>query len=67
MINKEAEIVGLIFDGNLASLGGDYGYDGRVNRAVSVHSAAIFEPLEKLYGASRLTAELRPHAGASGP
>jgi hypothetical protein len=67
VINKEAEIVGLIFDGNLASLGGDYGYDGRVNRAVSVHSAAIFKALEKVYGASRLTAELRPHSGASGP
>jgi hypothetical protein len=67
VINKEAEIVGLIFDGNLASLGGDYGYDGRVNRGVSVHSAAIFAALEKVYGASRLTAELRPHSGASGP
>jgi hypothetical protein len=66
VINREAEIVGVIFDGNLASLGGDYGYDGRVNRAVAVHSAAIFEALEKLYGASRLTAELRPEASASG-
>ena len=40
LINKNAEIVGLIFDGNLDSLGGDYGYDERINRAVSVHQVA---------------------------
>ena len=66
VINKNAEIIGVIFDGNLASLGGDYGYDGRVNRSIAVHSAAILDALEKIYGATRLAAELRPNPRASG-
>ena len=66
VINKNAEIIGVIFDGNLAMLGGDYGYDGRVNRSIAVHSAAILEALEKIYSATRLAAELRPNPRASG-
>jgi hypothetical protein len=60
LINKDAEIVGLIFDGNIHSLGGDYGFDEELNRAVSVHSAVIIEALDKIYGARRLLEELRP-------
>ena len=59
VINKDAQVVGLIFDGNIQSLGGDYGFDPAVNRAVAVHSAAILEALDKVYGASRLVEELR--------
>jgi hypothetical protein len=58
VFNKDAEIVGLIFDGNIQSLGGDYGFDPAVNRAVSVHSAALIEALSKIYGASRIVDEL---------
>ncbi len=58
VFNKDAEIVGLIFDGNIQSLGGDYGFDPAVNRAVSVHSAALTEALSKIYGASRIVDEL---------
>ena len=58
VINKNAEIVGLIFDGNIQSLGGDYGYDASVNRAVSVHSAGIIEALQHVYGADRIVKEL---------
>ncbi|HYX91540.1 MAG TPA: S46 family peptidase [Myxococcaceae bacterium] len=60
VINKEAEIVGLIFDGNIQSLGGEYGFEESVNRAVSVHSQALIEALDKVYGATRLLGELRP-------
>ena len=60
VIDKEARIVGLVFDGNIQSLGGDYGFDESVNRAVSVHSAAILEALDKIYRAERLVRELRP-------
>ena len=59
VINKDAQIVGLIFDGNIQSLGGDYGFDPAVNRAVAVHSAGILEALDKIYGATRLLEELR--------
>jgi hypothetical protein len=59
VINKDAEIVGLIFDGNIQSLGGDYGFDPVTNRAVSVHSAALLEALGKIYGATRVVDELK--------
>jgi hypothetical protein len=59
LFNAKAEIVGLVFDGNIQSLGGDYGFDEAVNRTVSVHSAAILESLEKIYRAARLAEELK--------
>ncbi len=59
MIDREARIVGLIFDGNIHSLGGNYGFDETVNRAVAVHSSAILEALEKVYRAADLLGELR--------
>ncbi|MDY7231142.1 S46 family peptidase [Hyalangium rubrum] len=62
VINKDAEIVGLVFDGNIQSLGGDFGFDESVNRAVSIHSDALLESLQKIYGARRVIEELRPSA-----
>jgi hypothetical protein len=59
VINRDAEIVGLIFDGNIHSLGGDYGFDPALNRAVAVDSRAILHSLDKVYGATRLVNELR--------
>jgi len=50
--------VGLIFDGNIESLVGDFVYDGRTNRAVAVHTGAMTEVLRKLYGATKLADEL---------
>jgi len=58
MINKKAEVVGLIFDGNIHSLGGAFWYDEKLNRAVAVHSGAILEALRKVYGASRIADEI---------
>jgi hypothetical protein len=60
MINKNGEIIGLVFDGNIQSLGGDFGFDPTVNRTVAVHSDAILEALQKVYGATRVLDELRP-------
>jgi V8-like Glu-specific endopeptidase/molybdenum-dependent DNA-binding transcriptional regulator ModE len=59
VLDKEARIVGLVFDGNIHSLGGDYYYDPKDNRMVAVHSAAIVEALDKIYGATRIVNELR--------
>ncbi len=59
IINKDGEIVGVVFDGNIYSLGGEFGFDGSTNRAVSVHSSAIIEALDKVYGARGLVKELR--------
>jgi hypothetical protein len=66
VINKEGEVVGLIFDGNIHSLGGDYGYDGVLNRAVAVHSAGILAGLRTIYGATRIADELVPAAAPAG-
>jgi hypothetical protein len=59
VLDKEARIVGLVFDTNIHGLGGDYYYDPKDNRMVAVHSAAIVEALDKIYGASRLVNELK--------
>jgi hypothetical protein len=58
VINKNAELVGLIFDGNIESLAGDFVYDEETNRAVAVHSGAMIEALRKLYGVGKLADEL---------
>jgi Peptidase S46 len=58
MINRNGEIVGLIFDGNIHSLGGAFWFDGRYNRAVAVHSGAILEALNKVYGGFDLAREI---------
>ncbi len=59
LINAKGELIGLIFDGNIQSLGGSYFYDEAVNRAVSVHPAAITEALKKVYKADALVKELK--------
>ncbi len=59
MINRQGEVVGLVFDGNIHSLSGAYWYDKVLNRAVSVNSAGMLEALDKIYGAKSLVAELR--------
>lgn len=64
VINKDGEIVGLVFDGNIHSLGGEYVFDDALNRTVSVHSAALLEVLDKTYGAARVLADIK--AGDSG-
>jgi hypothetical protein len=64
VIDRAARIVGLIFDGNIQSLGGDFGFDETVNRAVAVHSEALIQALERIYGADRIVKELRPASRA---
>jgi hypothetical protein len=58
LINREGEVVGAVFDGNIHSLGGDFAYDGRTNRAISVTTAAITEALREVYRADHLVTEL---------
>jgi hypothetical protein len=58
VINARGELVGLVFDGNIESLVGDYVYDIDTNRTVAVHTAAMTEALRKLYGAQKLVDEL---------
>jgi peptidase S46-like protein len=60
VLDREGSVVGLIFDGNIQSLGGDYWFDASVNRAVAVHSAALVEALRRVYGARRILDEILP-------
>jgi hypothetical protein len=58
VVNQANEFVGIIFDGNIQSLSGDYGYEDVESRAVSVHSAGIIEALRKVYEVNALADEL---------
>ena len=58
VINKDLELVGLIFDGNIQSLTGDYLYTDRQCRAVSVHSSIIRDALKYIYDAENVAADL---------
>ncbi|MGC1547923.1 MAG: S46 family peptidase [Rhodanobacter sp.] len=58
VIDREGHAVGLIFDGNIHSIGGDYTYDGTNNRAVAVDTAALVEAVRKVYKLPQLADEL---------
>ena len=58
VINAAGEVIGAAFDGNIHSLGGAYGYDGALNRTVSVSTAAVTEALRNIYPSPNLLEEL---------
>ncbi len=58
MIDARGRVVGLVFDGNIYSLGGNYGYDGARNRSVALDSRAIVAALREVYHADALAAEM---------
>jgi S1-C subfamily serine protease len=57
-INQRGELVGLIFDGNIQSLVGDFIYDESVNRAISVDVRAMTQVLRKVFNADEIADEL---------
>jgi hypothetical protein len=57
-VNKQGEVVGIIFDGNIESLSANFAYSEEQSRAVSVDSRGIQEALRKIYGATALADEL---------
>jgi hypothetical protein len=58
VINQNAEVVGIIFDGNIESLPWNFVYDDVVGRSVSTDSRVIMEVLRKIYRADALADEL---------
>ena len=58
LIDREGRVVGAIFDGNIHSLGGEFGFDPRLNRAIAVLTAAIGPALRNVYALPALADEL---------
>jgi hypothetical protein len=58
LLNAEGEVIGAVFDGNLESLGGAYGYDGSKNRAVTVSAEIVTLALREVYDMDALADEL---------
>lgn len=58
VINRNAEVVGLVHDGNLESIAGNYAFLPEENRAVSTDSWGLMEALKHIYKAHRLVKEL---------
>jgi hypothetical protein len=63
VINTSGQIVGLVFDGNIESLPGDFIYTTETNRTVAVHSLGILEALRHVYRADRIVSELEATRG----
>ncbi len=58
VINKNGEVVGIIFDGNIESLPWNFMYSDKVGRSISTDSRTIIESLSKIYHADALVNEL---------
>jgi hypothetical protein len=58
MVNRDGELVGLIFDSNAPGLVSDFGYNGGRGRAVSVHPAGMLAVMRSVYQTERLLKEL---------
>lgn len=58
VINADGELVGLLFDGNMESIVGNYIYTSEKARSVAVHPAIMLEALQKVYGAGFLVDEI---------
>ncbi|MEJ2319872.1 MAG: S46 family peptidase [Gemmatimonadales bacterium] len=64
VLNRNLEVVGLAFDGNIESLSGEYIFLTDRPRTVAVDSRGILEAMRVMYGADRLVEELRAGARA---
>ena len=58
ILDRDANVVGLVFDGNIESLPGYYWFDERVNRCVGVHTAGMLEAIAVIYEEHELVKEL---------
>jgi hypothetical protein len=58
LIDRQGRIVGLIFDGNIHSIGGEYWFDEAKNRSVAVDSRGIREALKSVYQADGVLREI---------
>lgn len=66
MIDREARVIGLAFDGNIEQLPNEFVFTTEAARTIGVHAAGIVEALRGIYGADALLAELLGEAGSGG-
>jgi hypothetical protein len=59
VINRNAEVVGLVFDSNIEGISNRFIFSSDIGRTVSVHSRGIVEALRKMYDGSRIANELQ--------
>jgi hypothetical protein len=57
-LNRNGDVVGVVFDMNIQSLPNDFEYDGRLSRGLSVDARGILESLRVVYQAEDLANEL---------
>jgi Peptidase S46 len=57
-VNKQGEVVGILFDGNIESLPWNFFYDDSVGRTVLTDSRGIIEAIQHIYNAQPLADEL---------
>jgi len=58
LVDTEGRVVGLVFDGNIESLGNRFVFDDAVARTVAVHPAIIILTLRRIFGADALADEI---------
>jgi hypothetical protein len=58
VVNRQGELAGLVFDGNIESMPGRFYFDPRCNRTVAVDGRAIVEALAKVFDAKALVLEI---------
>jgi hypothetical protein len=58
LLDREGRVVGALFDGNIHLLGGEYFYDGALNRAVTVSAQIMLASLREVYAMPGLADEL---------
>ena len=58
LLNKDLEVVGLVFDGNIESLPSAFIYNTDTGRTVSVDARGILEAIDEVYDMDRIAVEL---------
>jgi len=59
VVNKAGEFTGILHDGNIEGLSGNYYFEPQVNRSISLDARAIVESLGKIYDADYLVKEIK--------